>query len=54
MKRMASLDFEPSSLGRVNFAHLPNVTVLKITGAYWKEKLVVDLSGLIRLRSLEI
>ena len=50
---MAFLDFELSSLGRVNFAHFPNVTVLKIIEAYWNEE-VVDLSGLICLRSLEI
>ena len=55
VKRMAFLDFEPSSLGRVNYAHFPNVTVLTIKDrTYWEEKLVVDLSGLVRLRGLEI
>jgi Leucine-rich repeat (LRR) protein len=53
--RMAFVNCEMiSKLERVNFSHFPNVAVLKIEGLPVKETLVLDLSGLIRLKSLEV
>ena len=52
VKRMAFLEFR--SWRGVTFAHFPNVSVFIIRGAKFIEKLVLDLSGLLHLRSLEI
>ena len=52
VKRMAFLEFR--SWRGVTFAHFPNVSVLMIKGAKFTEKQVLDLSGLLHLRSLEI
>jgi Leucine-rich repeat (LRR) protein len=53
VKRMAFFDFELRSLERVNFAHFSNVTVLKIQGLHLTEGLVLNLSQLTHLKSLE-
>jgi Leucine-rich repeat (LRR) protein len=53
--RMALVNCEMrSKLERVNFAHFSNVTVLKFEGSRVRERLVLDLSGLSRLKSLEV
>ncbi|KAG0598350.1 hypothetical protein M758_12G066000 [Ceratodon purpureus] len=54
VNRMAFIDDLEQKLGRVNFSHFPNVTVLKILGTLTSEMLVLDLSGLIHLKSLQV
>ncbi|KAG0600756.1 hypothetical protein M758_11G058300 [Ceratodon purpureus] len=52
VKRMVF--FGSGLLERVNFAYFSNVTVLKIKWLYLEKDLVLDLSGLARLRSLDL
>lgn len=54
VKRMAFLDCEFRSLEKVNFTHFSNVTVLKIKDLRISKKVVVDISGLIHLKSLDV
>ncbi|KAG0606318.1 hypothetical protein M758_9G131300 [Ceratodon purpureus] len=56
MKRMAFLGTDdPRSLEKVDFGHFANVTVLKISMERRKaKKFVINLSGLIHLKSLEV
>ncbi|KAG0588935.1 hypothetical protein KC19_2G279700 [Ceratodon purpureus] len=55
VKRMAFLHDDPRSLEKVDFGHFANVTVLKISGhRRMAKKVVINLSGLIHLKSLEV
>ncbi|KAG0627867.1 hypothetical protein M758_2G234200 [Ceratodon purpureus] len=54
VKRMAFLPDDPRSLEKVDFGHFANVTVLKISMARRMAKVVINLSGLIHLKSLEV
>ncbi|KAG0560026.1 hypothetical protein KC19_10G148400 [Ceratodon purpureus] len=56
VKRMAFVGDDPRSSKKTNFGHFPNVTVLKIWGIRWRmsENVVINLSGVIHLKSLEI
>jgi Leucine-rich repeat (LRR) protein len=54
VKRMAFFGYEWTSLERVNFAHFANVTVLEIQGLHLTKGLVLNLSQLTHLKSLEL
>ncbi|KAG0588953.1 hypothetical protein KC19_2G280800 [Ceratodon purpureus] len=55
VKRMAFLRDDPRSLEKADFGHFANVTVLKISMNKRKaKKFVINLSGLIHLKSLEV
>jgi Leucine-rich repeat (LRR) protein len=54
VKRMAFFGYGLTSLERVNFAHFSNVTVLKIRKLHLRKKLVLNLSQLSHLKSLEL
>jgi Leucine-rich repeat (LRR) protein len=54
VKRMAFFGYELTSLERVNFAYFSNVTVLEIQGLHLTKGLVLNLSQLTHLKSLEL
>ncbi|KAG0627855.1 hypothetical protein M758_2G233100 [Ceratodon purpureus] len=55
VKRMAFLRDDPRSLEKADFGHFANVTVLKIfVKLDMSKKVVINLSGLIHLKSLEV
>jgi Leucine-rich repeat (LRR) protein len=54
VKRMAFFGNELTSLERVNLAHFANVTVLKIVDLHLRKELVLNLSQLTHLKSLEL
>ncbi|KAG0590565.1 hypothetical protein KC19_1G110000 [Ceratodon purpureus] len=54
VKRMAFIQCELRRLRKVNFAHFPNVTVLRISHLRMADNHVLDLSAFIHLKSLEV
>ncbi|KAG0561405.1 hypothetical protein KC19_9G062400 [Ceratodon purpureus] len=56
VKRMVFLGADPRSLEKADFGHFANVTVLKISMPERRKakKVVINLSGLIHLKSLEV
>ena len=54
VKQMAFLDCKLRTLLRLNFSHFLNIRVLKITRINMTQMVVVDLSRLMHLKSLEV